>query len=105
MQVSKKALQGGDSSCVAAVRDLSASALFQELLDTILVDLRKGLYRPHPLKKKGEEEVDIAVVGLDGIFRKPFLGDQVMEEKFFCGKKLFGNGGAGNGRILREQSI
>ncbi len=105
MEIGKKAFQSGYSSSVTSVRDLSTSALFHELVDAIVVDLSKVLYCSHALEKKGKEQIDIAVVGLDSILCEPFLGDQVMEEKFFRGKKLLGKGFAGDGRIPREKSV
>ncbi len=100
MQIRKKAFQGRDPSCIAAVGKLPVAALFEEFVDGFVVDLGEALYPPHVLQEEGEEEVDISVVSLDGIFCKSFLGNQVVEEKFLYLKKFLGKGFADNGNIL-----
>lgn len=79
---------------------LSAAALFEEFVDGFVVDLGEALNSPHVLQEKGEEEVDVSVVGLDGVLGKSFLSDQVVEKKFFGLEKLLGKGFAGDGNIL-----
>ena len=74
-------------------------------MDAIVADLSQGLYCSHALAKEEKKQVNIAVIGLDGIFCEPFFGDQVVEEKLFCGEELFGEGLSGDGRILPEKSV
>jgi hypothetical protein len=105
MEIGKKAFQGGDSSSVTTVRDLSTSAVFHEFVNAIIVDLSKILYCSHASEKKGKKQVNIAVIGMHSIFCESFLGDQVMEKKLFRDDKLLGKGFAGDGRFLREKSV
>lgn len=82
------------------MRKLSATALFEEFVDGFVVDLGETLNPSHVLQEKGEEEVDVTVVSLDGILCKSFLGNQVVEKNFLCLEKLLGKGLAVDGNIL-----
>ncbi len=74
-------------------------ALFNEFMDSFVIYLSKFLDPSHMLRNKRKKEVDIAVVGLDGVFSKPFFSDQVVEKKFFCLKKFLGKRFAVDDRV------
>ena len=62
------------------------------------------------LSKKDKEKIDISLVGLNGVVGKALFGDQVADEKRFCGYKLRGNGFSGEGqmmccRLLRQERV
>ena len=74
-------------------------ALFNKFLDSLFIYLSKLLDPSHMLRDKRKKDVDITVVGLDGIFGKPFFSNQVVEKKFFCLKKFLGKRFAVDDRV------
>lgn len=78
----------------------SVVALFEEFVNSLVVDLSEALDPSHVLQEKGKKEVDVTVVSLNGILSKSLLGYQVVEKKLFCLEKLLGKGLADNGNIL-----
>ena len=79
---------------------LSAATVLKIFMDSFVVYLGEALKRSHMLQKKGEKEVNVAVVGADSILCKPFLSNEVVEKKFFCLEKFLGKGFADDGNIL-----
>lgn len=79
---------------------LPAAALFEEFVDSFVVDLSEALDPSHVLQEKGKKEVDVTIVSLGGILSKSFLGDKVVKKKFFYLEKFLGKGLADDGNIL-----
>ena len=62
------------------------------------------------LSKKNKKEIDISLVGLNGVVGKTFFSDQIADVERSCGYKLRGEGLAGEGqmmccRLLRQERI
>ena len=62
------------------------------------------------LSKKDKKEIDISLVGLNGVVGKAFFSDQIADVERSCGYKLRVNGFSGEGqmmccRLLRQERI
>ncbi len=66
------------------------------------VDLLQGAYWRFFLQES-KKEVNIGRVGLDGVFGKAFLRDQVVEKKLFCRNKLLGEGCGVDGNVGKQR--
>jgi hypothetical protein len=60
-------------------------------VDVITFDLLQGIYSGL-LAEKCEKKVNVGLVGLDGIYRKTFFGDKVVEKKLSCRNELLREG-------------
>ena len=52
------------------------------------------------LSKKDKKEIDISLVGLNGVVGKAFFSDQIADKKRSCGYKLRGDGLWGEGQMM-----
>ncbi|GEM_PF-1887056 len=54
-------------------------------------------------REKTEKKMDVCVVGLDGVFCKASLGDEVVKKELFGSSKLLWEGFSGDGRLWWEK--
>lgn len=59
--------------------NLPVSALFQEAMDVCVLDLLQGIYFTLLLKKY-QKKINVCFVGLDSVFGKTFLRNQIVEK-------------------------
>ena len=78
------------------MRNLSAATLFKKTVDDFAVYLLQGFFF---LQEKEKKDVNVSVVGFDGIVCETFLRDQIMEKELFCSNKLLWKGFASDGKL------